>query len=64
MSLSQVPDPAGGKDIDVLNLHQALDELALLDKRQADVVELRYFGGLKIDEIAEAIGMSQATVKR
>jgi RNA polymerase sigma factor (TIGR02999 family) len=64
VSLSQVPDPAGGKDIDVLNLHQALDELAVLDKRQADVVELRYFGGLKIEEIAEAIGMSSATVKR
>jgi RNA polymerase sigma factor (TIGR02999 family) len=64
VSLSQVADPAGGKDIDVLNLHQALDDLARLDKRQADVVELRYFGGLKIEEIAEAIGMSPATVKR
>jgi len=64
VSLSQVADPAGGKDIDVLNLHQALEALAALDQRQADVVELRYFGGLKIDEIAEAIGMSPATVKR
>jgi RNA polymerase sigma factor (TIGR02999 family) len=64
VSLSQVPDPAGGQDIDVLNLHQALDDLAALDARQASVVELRYFGGLKIDEIAEAIGVSPATVKR
>jgi RNA polymerase sigma factor (TIGR02999 family) len=64
VSLSQVPDPAGGQDIDVLNLHQALDDLAVLDPRQAEVVELRYFGGLKIEEIAEAIGVSQATVKR
>ena len=64
VSLSQVPDPAGGLDIDVLNLHQALDDLAALDARQADVVELRYFGGLKIEEIAEAIGVSPATVKR
>jgi len=64
VSVSQVPDPGGGQDIDVLNLHHALDDLALLDKRQADVVELRYFGGLKIEEIAEAIGVSQATVKR
>jgi len=64
VSLSQVADPAGGQDIDVLNLHQALDELAALDPRQADVVELRYFGGLKIEEIAEAIGVSPATVKR
>jgi len=64
VSMSQVPDPAGGQDIDVLNLHQALDDLAALDARQASVVELRYFGGLKIDEIAEAIGVSPATVKR
>jgi RNA polymerase sigma factor (TIGR02999 family) len=64
VSLSQVADPAGGQDIDVLNLHQALDDLAKLDARQADVVELRYFGGLKIEEIAEAIGVSPATVKR
>ena len=64
VSLSQVADPAGGQDIDVLNLHQALDDLAALDPRQADVVELRYFGGLKIEEIAEAVGVSPATVKR
>ena len=64
VSLSQVADPAGGQDIDVLNLHDALDDLAALDARQADVVELRYFGGLKIDEIAKVIGVSPATVKR
>jgi len=64
VSLSQVPDPNGGQDIDVLNLHDALDDLAALDARQADVVELRYFGGLKIEEIAKAIGVSPATVKR
>ena len=64
VSLSQVADPAGGQDIDVLNLHDALDALAALDARQADVVELRYFGGLKIEEIAKAIGVSPATVKR
>jgi RNA polymerase sigma factor (TIGR02999 family) len=64
VSVSQVPDPAGGQDIDVLNLHQALDDLAVLDPRQAEAVELRYFGGLKIEEIAEAIGVSPATVKR
>jgi RNA polymerase sigma factor (TIGR02999 family) len=64
VSLSQVADPAGGQDIDVLNLHNALDDLAALDARQADVVELRYFGGLKIDEIAKVVGVSPATVKR
>jgi RNA polymerase sigma factor (TIGR02999 family) len=64
VSLSQVADPNGGQDIDVLNLHDALDDLAALDARQADVVELRYFGGLKIEEIAKTIGVSPATVKR
>ena len=64
VSLSQVADPAGGQDIDVLNLHQALDDLAALDPRQADVVELRYFGGLKIEEISVAVNVSESTVKR
>jgi hypothetical protein len=62
--LSQVPDPAGGRDVDVLALHEALSDLAELDPRQADIVELRYFGGLKIEEVAAAAGVSMATVKR
>ena len=64
VTLSQVPDPAGGQDIDVLALHEALDELAALDPRQAEMVELRFFGGLKIDEVAAASDVSAATVKR
>jgi RNA polymerase sigma-70 factor, ECF subfamily len=64
VSLSQVPDPAGGQDVDVLSLHQALSDLAGLDPRQAEIVELRFFGGLTIDELATAIGVSSATVKR
>jgi RNA polymerase sigma factor (TIGR02999 family) len=64
VSLSQVPDPAGGQDVDVLSLHQALSDLAELDPRQAEIVELRFFGGLTIDEIAAAVGVSPATVKR
>jgi RNA polymerase sigma factor (TIGR02999 family) len=62
--LSQVPDPAGGQDVDVLSLHRALSDLAELDSRQAEIVELRFFGGLTIDEVAAAIGVSPATVKR
>src|SRR5262249_17912018 len=64
ISLSQVPDPAGGRDVDVLALHDALGELELLDARQAQIVELRYFGGLKIEEIAAVTSVSPATVKR
>ena len=64
VSLSQVPDPAGGQDIDVLALHEALSDLAALDPRQGEIVEMRFFGGLTIDEVASSIGVSPATVKR
>ncbi len=64
LTLSNVADPAGGENIDVLALHEALAELTALDERQAEIVELRFFGGLKIDEVAEAVGVSPATVKR
>jgi len=64
ITLTNVADPAGGENIDVLALHEALAELGTLDDRQAEIVELRFFGGLKIDEVAEAVGVSPATVKR
>ena len=64
ITLTNVADPVGGENIDVLALHEALAELATLDDRQAEIVELRFFGGLKIDEVAEAVGVSPATVKR
>lgn len=51
-------------DVDVLALHEALETLASLDARQARVVELRYFSGLNIEETAEAMDISPATVKR
>ena len=51
-------------DVDVLALDEALTRLAALDPRQAQVVELRYFGGLGIDEVAESLGVSHATVER
>ena len=50
--------------VDVLVLNDALERLAELDERQARVVELRYFAGLNIDDTAEALGISPATVKR
>jgi RNA polymerase sigma factor (TIGR02999 family) len=50
--------------LDVLALHEALDRLERMDPRQARVVELRYFAGLNVDEIGEAMKLSVATVKR
>jgi RNA polymerase sigma factor (TIGR02999 family) len=52
------------RNIDVRVLDQALEALEVLDRRQAQIVELRFFGGLTIDEIAELLGISPATVKR
>lgn len=48
---------------DLLALAAALDRLAELDERQARVVELRFFAGLKVDEAAEALGVSRRTVE-
>lgn len=49
---------------DLLELDNALKKLAELDERQSKVVELRFFGGLNLDETAEVLGTSPATVKR
>jgi RNA polymerase sigma factor (sigma-70 family) len=51
-------------DVNVLALNEALEELASFDPRQSRIVEMRYFAGLTIDETAQALGMSTATVER
>jgi len=51
-------------EVDVLDLHDALEELAAIDRRKGLVVELKYFGGLTTEEIAAALGVSSATVER
>lgn len=53
-----------GDSVELLALNQALERLAELDARQAQVVELRHFGGLENSEIAEVLGISLATVER
>jgi len=55
------PDESG---VDVLVLHEALERLAAIDPRQARIVELRYFGGMNIEDTAEALDLSPATIKR
>ena len=52
------------RDLDIIALDDALKLLAELDPQQSKVIELRFFGGLSIEETAEAIGISPATVKR
>lgn len=61
---SIAPGPAQSKDVDLLALDEALDRLAKLDSQQGRIVELRYFGGLSIEETAQFLGISPATVKR
>ena len=56
--------PTSTSSVDVLALDEALDALSSLDARQCRVVELRFFAGLNIDEAAEALGVSAATVER
>ena len=56
--------PAPEPDVDVVALDEALTRLAALDPRHARVVELRYFAGLGIEDAAEALGVSRATVNR
>ena len=54
----------GARDVDMLALDEALAELAAMDPRRARLVELRYFGGLDLEETAAALEVSTATVSR
>lgn len=56
--------PNSGSDVDLVSLDDALSRLAALDPQQSRIVELRFFAGLSIDETAEVVGVSPATVKR
>jgi RNA polymerase sigma factor (TIGR02999 family) len=56
--------PAAARDAEVLALDEALDELGKMNPRQAQAVESRFFGGLETAEIAEMLGVSEATVLR
>ena len=64
MSLDEVTPVSQTSIVDVLALDQALDALSARDARQCRVVELRFFAGLSIDDTAQAIGVSAATVER
>jgi len=56
--------PSPQRNVDVVALDEALDRLAKLDSQQSQIIELRYFGGLSIEDTSEFLGISSATVKR
>lgn len=62
--LPAVQRPAEPCEIDVLALDEALARLTALDAQQGRIVELRFFGGLTVEETAEVLGISPTTVKR
>jgi len=64
VTLNEAAEPAVEREVDLVRLDEALTELSALDVRQGRVVELRYFGGLTLEEAAEVLGVSAATVKR
>jgi RNA polymerase sigma factor (TIGR02999 family) len=61
--MPEIPSPAPVPDVDLLALHEALEKLESRDGRRAQVVKLRYFAGLTIDETAQALGVATSTVE-
>lgn len=59
-----VADAVAEPENEILDVHAALEELGQLDERLVRVVEMRYFGGMKDDDIAQALGLTDRTVRR
>ncbi len=64
LTLTEAQQVAAGMDADVLRVHEALLAFEQQDARAARIVELKFFGGLELEEIAEALQLSRTTVKR
>ncbi len=64
LPLEEATNVCERQNVDLLALDEALSRLAVMDEQQGRIVELRYFSGLSIEETAEALGISPATVKR
>jgi RNA polymerase sigma factor (TIGR02999 family) len=64
LDLTEVPDLSDRKDRELIALNDALDQLKEDDPRKAKIVELRYFGGLSVEETALVINVSEGTVTR
>ncbi|MBB6093976.1 RNA polymerase sigma factor (TIGR02999 family) [Povalibacter uvarum] len=61
---THVADTAAAGEEEILKVHEALEELATYDERMARIVEMRYFAGMTENEIAEAFGVTDRTVRR
>ncbi len=64
VSLSEAANMPSAQNLDLVALDDALNALAALDPRQSQVIEMRFFGGLSIEETAEALKVSPGTVRR
>jgi RNA polymerase sigma-70 factor, ECF subfamily len=64
LSLDEIRHEVDRESEEIVALHQALEALQAIDPRKSKVVEMRYFGGLSIEETAEALGVSVVTVNR
>lgn len=64
IKVTMVIDLPDDVDVEIEALNAALDALALIDRERADIVEMRYFGGMEIGEIAQVLDLSESTVKR
>lgn len=64
VSMSGVDPADAGEDLDLLALDEALDALAAFDPRMAEIVQLRFFAGLEVKEVAASLAVSERTVKR
>lgn len=64
VALEETPGEIRERDLDLVALNDALTKLGARDARKVSVVEMRYFGGLTVDDTAAALGVSRATVKR
>lgn len=61
LAIAELPS---GESLDLLELNSALEQLTQLDERQARIVDLRFFAGFRVEEVAELLGMSERSVKR
>lgn len=64
ISLDDVDPSVGASEVDLLGLDEALRQLSEIDPQKANLVELKFYGGLSVEEIAKSLGVSESTVAR
>ena len=64
LALDEAVSFSSAQEVDITALDEALEDLARFDETQSKIVELRFFGGLTIEEVGQVLGISPATVKR